>query len=40
MFGRGELIVAESIAEGLEAAPGALDGLFIGANLGKQLVRE
>ncbi|TSI15401.1 NADP-dependent oxidoreductase [Brevibacterium aurantiacum] len=39
MFGRGELAVTETIAEGLEAAPGALDGLFAGANLGKQLVR-
>lgn len=39
MLGRGELIIAESIAEGLEAAPAALDGLFAGANLGKQLVR-
>lgn len=38
MFGRGELAVTETIAEGLEAAPGALDGLFTGANLGKQLV--
>ncbi|WP_286672975.1 NADP-dependent oxidoreductase [Brevibacterium sp. RIT 803] len=39
MFGRGELAIADTIAEGLEAAPGALDGLFAGANLGKQLVR-
>ena len=39
MFGCGELAIAETIAEGLEAAPGALDGLFTGANLGKQLVR-
>ncbi|AZT95158.1 NADP-dependent oxidoreductase [Brevibacterium aurantiacum] len=39
MFGRGELKVAETIAEGVDAAPGALDGLFTGANLGKQLVR-
>ena len=39
MLSRDELVIAESIAEGLEAAPGALDGLFTGANLGKQLVR-
>ncbi|WP_231443922.1 NADP-dependent oxidoreductase [Brevibacterium zhoupengii] len=39
LLGRGELVIAESIADGLETAPGALDGLFTGANLGKQLVR-
>ncbi|MGO2861817.1 MAG: NADP-dependent oxidoreductase [Brevibacterium sp.] len=39
MIGRGEMAIAETIADGLEAAPGALDGLFAGANLGKQLVR-
>lgn len=39
MLGRGELVISESIAEGLDAAPTALDGLFAGANLGKQLIR-
>lgn len=39
MLGRDELVIAESIAEGLEAAPRALAGLFTGGNLGKQLVR-
>ncbi|WP_166968915.1 NADP-dependent oxidoreductase [Brevibacterium atlanticum] len=34
----GELRWAENVLEGLEAAPAALQGLFDGANLGKQLV--
>ncbi|RKH59644.1 NADP-dependent oxidoreductase [Corallococcus llansteffanensis] len=35
----GHLVCAETIAEGLEQAPMALQGLFEGNNLGKQLVR-
>jgi NADPH-dependent curcumin reductase CurA len=35
----GELVVEETVAEGLEQAPDALAGLFRGRNLGKQLVR-
>ena len=35
----GELIVAESIQEGLENAPAALSGLFEGQNIGKQLLK-
>lgn len=37
--GEGKLVLEESVAEGLEAAPPALAGLFTGKNLGKQLVR-
>ena len=36
---RGELVQAETLAEGLEQAPSALRGLFEGRNLGKQLFR-
>jgi NADPH-dependent curcumin reductase CurA len=35
----GELVWAEDIVDGLTAAPAALQRLFDGANLGKQLVR-
>ncbi|RME61816.1 MAG: NADP-dependent oxidoreductase, partial [Alphaproteobacteria bacterium] len=35
----GKLRHREDIAEGFEAAPGALMRLFTGANIGKQLVR-
>ena len=33
------IVVPEQVAEGLEKAPAALQGLFEGRNLGKQLVR-
>jgi NADPH-dependent curcumin reductase CurA len=36
---RGEFVLTETVAEGLEQAPSALRGLFEGRNLGKQLVR-
>ncbi|WP_233609580.1 hypothetical protein [Corallococcus sp. AB049A] len=36
---RAKFVLAETIAEGLEQAPSALRGLFVGRNLGKQLVR-
>ncbi|MBD0424496.1 NADP-dependent oxidoreductase [Streptomyces sp. TRM S81-3] len=35
----GDIVLEESVAEGLEQAPSALAGLFHGRNLGKQLVR-
>jgi NADPH-dependent curcumin reductase CurA len=38
MLSRGELVHDEYLVEGLENAPGALRGLFTGANLGKTLV--
>lgn len=37
--GKGQLRYAEQIVDGLETAPMALQGLFTGQNLGKQLVR-
>ncbi|MEV5701752.1 NADP-dependent oxidoreductase [Streptomyces anthocyanicus] len=36
---KGDIVLAESVAEGLAQAPAALAGLFRGHNLGKQLVR-
>jgi NADPH-dependent curcumin reductase CurA len=35
----GEIQYAESVSEGLESAPESLAGLFLGRNLGKQMVR-
>ncbi|EMS64850.1 putative NADP-dependent oxidoreductase P1 [Triticum urartu] len=35
----GKVVYVEDVAEGLEAAPGALIGLFHGRNVGKQVVR-
>ena len=35
----GEIVWHEQVAEGIATAPAALQGLFEGRNLGKQLVR-
>ncbi|KAH6834871.1 Zinc-binding dehydrogenase family protein [Perilla frutescens var. hirtella] len=36
---QGKIVYVEDTAQGLEAAPAALIGLFSGRNLGKQVVR-
>lgn len=38
-YASGKLIYREQIADGLDQAPAALQGLFDGANIGKQVVR-
>jgi len=39
LVSKGELRYRETIAEGIEAAPGAFIGLLRGRNIGKQLVK-
>jgi NADPH-dependent curcumin reductase CurA len=34
----GKVVYVEDVAEGIEAAPAALSGLFSGRNVGKQVV--
>jgi NADPH-dependent curcumin reductase CurA len=36
---RGEIVMPETVVEGIESFPGALEGLFKGSNIGKLLVR-
>jgi hypothetical protein len=36
---KGRLAYREDVLDGLESAPGAIEGLFAGDNVGKRLIR-